>query len=72
MSMMKPATDNDSAFGEGSESDTTSIASSILNYTYENGRRYSAQGAEHYVSSFFKRVDRVAVKLTSLIVSAQR
>ncbi|MCJ1362716.1 hypothetical protein MMC16_001822 [Acarospora aff. strigata] len=40
--------DGDSAYGEGSESDTTSIASSILNYTYENGRRYSAHGVDQY------------------------
>ncbi|KAI9754185.1 MAG: hypothetical protein M1815_005757 [Lichina confinis] len=33
-------TDSDSAFGDGSESYTTSLASSILDYKYENGRRY--------------------------------
>ncbi len=45
--------DADSAYAEGSESDTTSIASSVLNYTYENGRRYSAHGIDQYVILFF-------------------
>jgi SAM-dependent methyltransferase len=34
--------DGDSTFGEGPRSDTTSLASSVWNYTYENGRRYHA------------------------------
>ncbi|KAI9733770.1 MAG: hypothetical protein M1818_007184 [Claussenomyces sp. TS43310] len=34
--------DNDSAFGDGSGSSTTSISSSILHYREENGRTYHA------------------------------
>ncbi|KAF2842832.1 S-adenosyl-L-methionine-dependent methyltransferase [Patellaria atrata CBS 101060] len=34
--------DADSAFGDDSQSWTTSIKSSIMNYKYENGRRYHA------------------------------
>ena len=34
--------EKDSTFGEGLGSGTTSLASSILDYKYENGRRYHA------------------------------
>ena len=34
--------DGDSAFGEGASTRTVSITSSILDYKYENGRRYHA------------------------------
>jgi len=34
--------DADSAFDEGNSSYSTSLASSVLNYRYENGRRYHA------------------------------
>lgn len=34
--------DHDSAFGEGSTSETTSVASSLLKGHMENGRRVSA------------------------------
>lgn len=39
-----------SDFGD-TPSDTTSFGSSVLNYTYENGRRYHAYRAGQYVSS---------------------
>ena len=38
----KQTEEEDSTFGEGAASDTTSLACSILNYKYENGRRYHA------------------------------
>ena len=34
--------ENDSAYGEEIQSLTTSLASSIWDYHYENGRRYNA------------------------------
>jgi hypothetical protein len=34
--------DTDSAYGEDAQSLTTSLSSSIWNYNYDNGRRYSA------------------------------
>jgi hypothetical protein len=34
--------DTDSAYDEDTQSLTTSLSSSIWNYNYENGRRYSA------------------------------
>ncbi|KAM5433667.1 hypothetical protein McanMca71_003352 [Microsporum canis] len=40
--------DADSAFGSDGESSTQSLASSILNYEYENGRRYHAYCAGAY------------------------
>jgi SAM-dependent methyltransferase len=40
--------DNDSAFGGGSNA-STSIASSVLNYEYENGRRYHGYRSGSYV-----------------------
>ena len=42
MQEAEPTDEGDSTFGEGSGSDTTSLASSILNYKYENGRRFNA------------------------------
>lgn len=40
----------DSAYGEGTTaSSTTSVTSSILNYTYENGRRYHAFREGEYI-----------------------
>ncbi|KAH8600963.1 S-adenosyl-L-methionine-dependent methyltransferase [Bisporella sp. PMI_857] len=44
--------DNDSAFGDGdsvASSYTTSLTSSVRDYTYENGRRYHAFRAGQYV-----------------------
>lgn len=44
------AEDNFSDLGDDF-SDTVSLSSSVLNYTYENGRRYHAYRAGQYVSS---------------------
>lgn len=41
--------DTDSALGSETASSTTSIASSVLNYQYENGRRYHAFRSGAYV-----------------------
>ena len=41
-------TDEDSTYGEGSESYTTSLASTLLDYKYENGRRYHAYREGEY------------------------
>jgi len=42
--------DSDSALGEGDRASlTTSLASSIFNYTYENGRRYHAYREGQYL-----------------------
>ena len=42
--------DRDSTYGESTFSDTTSISSSVLQYSYENGRRYNAfRGGVNYV-----------------------
>lgn len=51
---IEPITDDsseiDSALGESeAESDTTSLASSVLNYKYENGRRYHSYREGKYV-----------------------
>jgi hypothetical protein len=43
---LEDPTDED--YQSGFESDTTSLASSILNYQYENGRRYHAYRAGSY------------------------
>ncbi|KAB8068026.1 S-adenosyl-L-methionine-dependent methyltransferase [Aspergillus leporis] len=39
---------SDSCFGDDSQSDLTSLRSSIMNYRYENGRRYHAYHAGAY------------------------
>jgi len=44
----EPSDDGDSAFGGGSNA-STSIASSVLNYEYENGRRYHGYRSGSYV-----------------------
>ena len=44
----EPSDDGDSAFGDGSNA-STSIASSVLNYEYENGRRYHGYRSGSYV-----------------------
>src|SRR5437016_14508753 len=41
--------DNDSGLGESIGGQSTSLASSILNYTYENGRRYHAYRSGKYL-----------------------
>ncbi|KAI5805719.1 S-adenosyl-L-methionine-dependent methyltransferase [Geopyxis carbonaria] len=40
--------EDDSQYGSGNESSTTSVTSSIFNYEYENGRRYHAFRAGTY------------------------
>jgi len=40
--------DNESAYGSGAPSDTTSLASEVRAYIYENGRRYHAYSEGHY------------------------
>ncbi|KAH1807053.1 hypothetical protein KXX35_009054, partial [Aspergillus fumigatus] len=42
------ASEADSAYGESAKSETTSLRSSILNYHYENGRRYHAYHSGAY------------------------
>ena len=41
--------DADSALGDDAASSTASVASSVLNYQYENGRRYHAFRSGTYV-----------------------
>lgn len=36
----------DSDYDSGLPSDTTSVASSVYNFTYDNGRRYTQWGGE--------------------------
>ncbi|KAL1989106.1 hypothetical protein VTN96DRAFT_5869 [Rasamsonia emersonii] len=43
------ADDDFSAYEEAARSDTTSLASSVLNYQYENGRRYHAYSQGKYL-----------------------
>ncbi|KKA16612.1 UMTA methyltransferase family protein [Rasamsonia emersonii CBS 393.64] len=43
------ADDDFSAYEEAARSDTTSLASSVLNYQYENGRRYHAYSQVHHI-----------------------
>ncbi|KAI9802363.1 MAG: hypothetical protein M1833_001869 [Piccolia ochrophora] len=53
-------TDGDSAYGDGTESYTTSLASSILNYKYENGRRYHAfRDGEYFLPNDESEQDRL-------------
>jgi hypothetical protein len=42
------ATASDEDYSSGAESDTTSLSSSVVNYEYENGRRYHAYNAGKY------------------------
>ncbi|KFZ19339.1 hypothetical protein V502_03713 [Pseudogymnoascus sp. VKM F-4520 (FW-2644)] len=52
----------DSAFGDA-ESSTTSLASSVFNYTYENGRRYHAYHTGEYpLPNDAKEQDRLDLK----------
>ncbi|KAL2012341.1 hypothetical protein VTN00DRAFT_5059 [Thermoascus crustaceus] len=41
--------DTEEGYVSGAESDKTSIASSVLNYVYENGRRYHSYGQGKYL-----------------------
>jgi len=43
------ADDNFSGYEESQVTDTTSLTSSVLNYQYENGRRYHAYGQGKYI-----------------------
>lgn len=45
---MAAESDTDSAYGESIYSETTSLASSVLEYQYENGRRYHSYKAGKY------------------------
>ncbi|KAI1624378.1 S-adenosyl-L-methionine-dependent methyltransferase [Exophiala viscosa] len=45
---MANETDADSAYGDSIFSDTTSLSSSVMNYQYENGRRYHSYKAGKY------------------------
>jgi len=45
---MATESDADSAYGDSVFSNTTSLASSVLNYEYENGRRYHSYKAGKY------------------------
>lgn len=45
---MAAESDTDSAYGESVHSETTSLASSVLDYQYENGRRYHSYQAGKY------------------------
>ncbi|KAI9784702.1 MAG: hypothetical protein M1816_000767 [Peltula sp. TS41687] len=52
--------DVDSAFGDGTESYTTSLASSIFDYKYENGRRYNAyKHGEYFLPNDESEQDRL-------------
>ncbi|KAF2258124.1 S-adenosyl-L-methionine-dependent methyltransferase [Lojkania enalia] len=55
--------DSDSAFGEGDlQSYTTSLKSTVLNYRYENGRRYHGfkdEGAKYYFPNDDEENDRL-------------
>lgn len=42
------ATGSDEDYSSGAESDTISLSSSVVNYEYENGRRYHAYNAGKY------------------------
>ncbi|KIV92325.1 hypothetical protein PV10_06777 [Exophiala mesophila] len=48
MANMAPDSDADSAYGDSFFSDTTSLSSSVLEYQYENGRRYHSFKAGKY------------------------
>src|SRR5689334_5933891 len=45
---LSPDEAEDSGFEDSASLQSTSIASSVLNYTYENGRRYHAYRAGSY------------------------
>ncbi|KAH1471874.1 hypothetical protein KXX26_008852, partial [Aspergillus fumigatus] len=45
---MDPESETDSAYVESIQSETTTLRSSILNYHYENGRRYHAYHSGAY------------------------
>ncbi|KAL1651963.1 hypothetical protein SLS58_000086 [Diplodia intermedia] len=51
--------ETDSALGDDAESYTTSLRSSIFNYTFENGRRYHAYGEKYFLPNDEAEMDRL-------------
>ncbi|KAE8416593.1 hypothetical protein BDV36DRAFT_259536 [Aspergillus pseudocaelatus] len=46
---LSPASDSDWASADGASLDVTTLASSVLNYEYKNGRRYHAYRSGAYL-----------------------
>jgi hypothetical protein len=54
--------DADSAYGDSIASETASLTSSLLNYQYENGRRYhSYKAGKYFAPNDEQELDRLAL-----------